>query len=361
MEIFICYPSEHLAEAKKLASFLKSVDAPFWFDKESLVGGDDWDRERKNALAESNTVLVVCASQTNERDGVYQREIHEALERQKDMRLGKNFLIPVRVADIDLPPELSKFQYIDIFSEGWENQAARALYKSFEQNGEKPPPQLTVAGTSTAEGGVSHEEINIEAESNAFFAQFVFFEEIDDYWKYVNSEIRRIVYGAYFNREKWDVEGDVTSAVTAHYINITEFYRKNDIVSLIISESIDGGGAHPMHSSRTLNFLGRKAGLCTLYDIFPDYEKMRNYLKGYVNLDMSRQLGHEFDISSYELTESHYSSDILSSFNLNDKGIRIYLSSHLGFPHVLSAADIYVPWESLQEYLHPVPRKLIMG
>lgn len=361
MNAFVCYPSEHLAEAKKFAGFLKSVDVDYWFDKESLVGGDEWDRERKKALADSDMVIVICSTQTTERDGVYQREINETLERQKDMRLGKNFLIPVRAKDIDLPPELSKFQYIDIFSEAWEIQAARAINKSFEQNGKKPPPQLAVAGTKTAEGGISNEEINIDTKSNAFFAQFALFEETDDYWRYINSEIRKTIYGAYYNREKWDVDGDISSAAISHYINVTEFYRKDEIVSLTISESIDGGGAHPINSSETLNFLGRKAGRCTLQDLFPDYLEVRDYLKGYVNLEMNRQMEHEFDISTYEDEEDYYSPDILSSFNLNDKGIRIYLSSHLGFPHVLSGADIYVPWESLEEHLHPVPRKLIIG
>ena len=47
MKSFLSYPSEQLHVARPVYAFLKSIGVVAWFDKESLIGGQDWDRGRK--------------------------------------------------------------------------------------------------------------------------------------------------------------------------------------------------------------------------------------------------------------------------------------------------------------------------
>lgn len=101
MNVFVCYPSEHQNTAVEVKNFVRSVGVECWYDKDVLVPGEDWDRARRAALTSADIVLILCASQLLERDGVYQREINEALQIVADKRPGSIFIIPFRVEDID--------------------------------------------------------------------------------------------------------------------------------------------------------------------------------------------------------------------------------------------------------------------
>ena len=88
LKTFLCYPSEAEKSAREVTGFVRSVGIDCWFDKDSLVAGEDWDRSRRDALQDADVVLVLCSSVTTGRNGVYQREINEALQLSADRRLG---------------------------------------------------------------------------------------------------------------------------------------------------------------------------------------------------------------------------------------------------------------------------------
>src|SRR3546814_17612059 len=57
-----------------------------------------------------------CSSDlTTGRNGVYQREINEALELLRGRRPGTIYIIPLRLEDAPLPSELGRLQYVDHF------------------------------------------------------------------------------------------------------------------------------------------------------------------------------------------------------------------------------------------------------
>lgn len=124
MKAFLSYPSEHVVIAREIKSFIRSTGVACWFDKDDLVAGEDWDRARGLALREADVIVVLCAAQTTERNGVYQREINEALSLRNDRRLGVVYIIPVRIEEAPLPPELSRLQYVDYFEPSWRRKFA---------------------------------------------------------------------------------------------------------------------------------------------------------------------------------------------------------------------------------------------
>jgi hypothetical protein len=137
MQVFVSYPSEHLEKALEIKNFIKEIGVDCWFDKDKLVAGEDWDRARKEALKSSDLFVLVCAKQINERDGVYHREINEALNISLKKRLGSIYIIPFRIEKVDLPPEISRFQYINHWESDWKFKISQSFLRAAEKTSQR--------------------------------------------------------------------------------------------------------------------------------------------------------------------------------------------------------------------------------
>ena len=49
IKVFLSYPNERVDQAYKIHACIQSLGISGWFDKETLIGGQDWDRERGKA------------------------------------------------------------------------------------------------------------------------------------------------------------------------------------------------------------------------------------------------------------------------------------------------------------------------
>lgn len=359
MEVFLCYPREHSGEATRVANFFKSVDVPYWRDTERLIGGEDWDRHRRESLQAATAFVVICGAQMSDRDGVYHREINEAIQHSKDKRLGKVYIIPVRASDVALPAEIERFQYIDLFEPQWEGRLAKSLVKVYEQDHLDLPPSLQVAAATSLEATPRTESIEDKGDQFEFTAQWPVYPEVNSYWRYVNGEIQLPIFQLYFQRKKWFFDGDISLPLSYAEISVSEFFRDGDVISLTTFESIYAGGAHPNHSVTTVNILGDGFGKVTFHQLFDDANGTAEYLADYVNLEMKRQ-----GVPSFDIREYNWSEDLpamFEQFNLNDRGLRLNLSSNSGLPHVFSGLTVYVPWESLGAHLLKEPREILIG
>jgi hypothetical protein len=119
LTVFLSYPSERLEKAREIYEFLVTLGINVWFDKETLIGGQNWNRERANAQSEADLTVLVCSPETVDRQGVIQREIKDAIQRCQDAPVGHICLVPLRTEEVRLPQELAFYQYIDLFQDGW--------------------------------------------------------------------------------------------------------------------------------------------------------------------------------------------------------------------------------------------------
>ncbi|MCA0909042.1 toll/interleukin-1 receptor domain-containing protein [Qipengyuania gaetbuli] len=358
MEIFLCYPRELQQDTKKVAAFCRSIKVPYWLDVEKIVPGENWDRHRRESLRKANAVIVICGPQTNDRDGVYHREINEALSHLGDKRLGKVYLIPARAVDVDLPSELADLQYVDLFAEGWKGQLAKGLLKLYRQDGVECPPELEVAAATTLGKAPNIEKLESVGDDFEFRAEWPVYHEDTTYWKYVNGEIQTPIFRSYFQRKKWFFDGDVAHPNSYSDISVSEFFRRGEIISLVINESMYWGGAHPMHATHTKNFLGDGFGLLSFHELFSDAQKTAGYLADHVNLELKRQ-----DYGAFDIREYSYDDDLtalFTEFAINDRGLRFNFGSNLGLPHVLSGFTIYLPWENLEDQMLDAPKQIII-
>jgi len=359
LKAFLSYPSEHLDIAREIKQFIRSVGVECWFDKDNLVVGENWDRARRLAQKNADVVVLLCASQTTERDGVYQREINEALEAARDRRLGSVYILPIRLEDVELPAEISQVQYVDKFDPLWSQKLAGGLLRAAVNHGIEPPPSLTVAGARPDEGGIIPREIAESREEGNLQVTWLQYALHGEYWDFVNAKITSLALGGLYegrrNISEW--HGDSGSSWELH---ISEAYRKGELVSLIVGHyNYFSGAAHPNHGLETINILGPEAGVVTASDIFGHSSEALKFISDYTALNLRQQRP---DIKASDIAHyvDVYRWSLFDQFTFNEAGMRLNLSSSSGLPHVLGYVDVYIPWEHVGQFLAPIPGRILL-
>lgn len=365
MKAFLSYPSEHLVVAKEVKNFVRSVGIECWFDKDDLVAGEDWDRARSIALRQAEVIILLCASQTISRNGVYQREVNEALHQMNDRRQGVVYIIPLRVESVTLPPEISRLQYVDYFDPFWRRKVAAGLARAVTEAGQELPAALVVAAAKPDEGGIIPRSISEENPEGTLIVNWFKYTLEGDYWEFVNGVIASRALGGLCEARRqiseWKKPEWENLFGSSWELHVSEFYRKDLLVSIILSSSnYFAGTAHPSHGVQTINILGEQGGIMTASDLFDPSTDALSFLTEYVNLDLRRQYagtGESLDLSNYVET---YGWDLFDHYNFNEKGMQLNFSSASGLPHVFGYHEVYVPWEHAGQFLAPVARKVLL-
>ena len=103
--IFICYMKQDFEAAARIYDFLLDAGADPWLDKKTLVPGDDWRREIKRAVDNSDA-CVVCLRPGFEKRGLKgfrHQEVRWAVQTLQVRPLGSAYIIPFIVEPCDLP------------------------------------------------------------------------------------------------------------------------------------------------------------------------------------------------------------------------------------------------------------------
>jgi len=115
MKIFISYAREDLEDARRIHTFLASLEevSP-WLDEKNMRPGDDWRHAVFTAIDQSRLFILVLSRLAFERKRFLHEEIGAALRRQATFPEGQPFIIPVRLDDCALVGEISRFHTIDL-------------------------------------------------------------------------------------------------------------------------------------------------------------------------------------------------------------------------------------------------------
>jgi TIR domain/SIR2-like domain len=135
-KVFICHASENKEIAHSLYKKLDAAGFDPWLDKENLYGGDKWDEAIIDAIEQEIDYFLVLQSKDleNKVEGYVNKEIAEALERQKKFR-GANFIIPVKIEECKLLPELNQLQTIDLGKELKTDKLIQAITRDLKKRG----------------------------------------------------------------------------------------------------------------------------------------------------------------------------------------------------------------------------------
>lgn len=99
--LFLSYASEDRAIAERIQQALDRVGIDCWFDRQQLIGGDDWESKIiRNVNACSLFVLILSRHSLVPQDRFFRHEWAHAFKRSVGFPDNARFLIPVAVDDI---------------------------------------------------------------------------------------------------------------------------------------------------------------------------------------------------------------------------------------------------------------------
>ena len=86
-----------------------------WLDKIDLQGGEEWASAIPNAVRTCDVVLVCISSSSINKEGYLQKEIRHVLDVADEKAEGTIYVIPVRLEGCEIPPQLRRWQWVDLF------------------------------------------------------------------------------------------------------------------------------------------------------------------------------------------------------------------------------------------------------
>lgn len=141
-KVFLCYARKDSDRVEKL--YQKLLEAHFtpWMDTKDILPGEDWKRALIKAIREAPFFLACMSNNSVNRRGVVQEEIKEALEIWRQKLESDIYFIPVRLEECQVPEALSRFQWVDLFSENDLKGLLNGLNVGMERLGIRRPISL---------------------------------------------------------------------------------------------------------------------------------------------------------------------------------------------------------------------------
>jgi hypothetical protein len=114
--VFLAYAEEDRATVRKLYEHLQNAGFEPWMDVEKLLPGQNWPRAIERAIDVTDFILVNFSHRSVTKRGHFQCELRHALDVADRVPLDDIFLVPVRLSECEIPPEIARVtQYIDLF------------------------------------------------------------------------------------------------------------------------------------------------------------------------------------------------------------------------------------------------------
>jgi hypothetical protein len=132
---FLCHSSGDKPAVKHLYERLVKDGVDAWLDKEKLIPGQEWQVEIPKAVKNSDVVIVCLSSQSVTKEGFVQKEIKFALDAADEKPEGTIFIIPARLEDCDVPERISRFHWVDLYSDDGYEHLLKALQRRAESVG----------------------------------------------------------------------------------------------------------------------------------------------------------------------------------------------------------------------------------
>jgi len=127
LKAFLCHSSEDKPVVRELYSRLRQDGVNPWMDETDILPGQDWDMEIRQAVRNSDAILVCLSSTSVGKEGYVQKEIKFALSISDEKPEKTIFIIPIKLDDCNVPDRLKKWQWIEHYQEDWYERLIRAL------------------------------------------------------------------------------------------------------------------------------------------------------------------------------------------------------------------------------------------
>lgn len=129
-KVYLSYASEDRRAVQEIARRLRENQINAWFDRDELAGGDRWDSRMRQTITEDvDYVVIVQSPNLLAKDvGYVNREINLALDRQREYRAPRRFVVPVVIGGPDnLLDELRHVQSVDVDEPSGVDEVVKAI------------------------------------------------------------------------------------------------------------------------------------------------------------------------------------------------------------------------------------------
>jgi hypothetical protein len=137
LRIFLCHSSNDKSTVRALYQRLGNDGFDPWFDEKKLLPGQDWDREIRIAVRNSDAVIVCLSKGSITKRGYVQKEIRLALDVAGEQPEGAIYIIPVKLEECAAPQTLSHLHWINLFEKDGYERLSRALNYCADSSGIK--------------------------------------------------------------------------------------------------------------------------------------------------------------------------------------------------------------------------------
>ncbi len=127
LRVFLCHASENKQVVRILYTRLQASLVDPWLDEEDLLAGQDWEREIRKAVMNSDVVIVCLSREAINKKGYVQKEIRYALDVADEQPEDTIFLIPLKLEKCNIPERLSRWQGVNLFEDKGYDRLIRAL------------------------------------------------------------------------------------------------------------------------------------------------------------------------------------------------------------------------------------------
>jgi hypothetical protein len=116
--VFLSYARSDQAIVERLYDQLKASGLVPWMDVRDIYPGENWKSAIETAIQKSDFFVLCLSSNSVNRRGTLQREIQTALDKLIELLKHDIYFIPVRLTQCTRPPEIAKYQSVDLFESG---------------------------------------------------------------------------------------------------------------------------------------------------------------------------------------------------------------------------------------------------
>lgn len=125
--VFLSHAKEDVEVVSELGEKLLQDGIITWFDEKDLLPGDDWKLEIEKGIERSDYILVFLSSKSVNKEGYFQNELKEVLERRKLKPEGARYIIPILIDACEPPRAFRDIHWLKIGSPGWYEKLSKVL------------------------------------------------------------------------------------------------------------------------------------------------------------------------------------------------------------------------------------------
>lgn len=355
-KIFISYASEDYLKAKELFDFLLDNNLEPWLAKEKLHVGSNWNLEIKQALKNSDFVIILLSSASIRKRGYVQREYKLALNYLQEKLIDDIYILPILLDDCEVPFQLTSIQWVRSSEENVFRKVLNAINIQRKRYYETTPQDIIDLENSFISQeleiiGELKKHVDIQIEYPVFAKNnFWNVDMVNSLTKSKAIEVRNDLYNFYFSDKEyfeWDGIEFRGCSLTYNISIITE-----SRLSILFTYDNYLGGAHPNTYYYTLNFLFNPDYVIDPKIFFNDSDikniisslKYRSY-QYHEQEDIDDDDYYEFDIG-YHIEDCNYNIE----FTMTNSYIELILSNNL--PRAIQVCGFFtIPYKIVDHKL----------